>query len=29
LAFINNRDIAEEIIIGIPYVSFTVKFGKW
>lgn len=28
LAFINNRDIAEEIIIGIPYVSFTVKFGK-
>jgi hypothetical protein len=28
LAFINNRDIAEAIIIGIPYVSFTVKFGK-
>ena len=28
LAFINNRDIAEEIIIGIPYVSFTVKFGN-
>ena len=28
LAFINNPDIAEEIIIGIPYVSFTVKFGK-
>jgi len=28
LAFLNNRDIAEAIIIGIPYVSFTVKFGK-
>jgi hypothetical protein len=28
LAFINNRDIAEAIMIGIPYVSFTVKFGK-
>lgn len=28
LAFINNRDIAETIIIGIPFVSFTVKFGK-
>lgn len=28
LAFINNRDIAELIIIGIPFVSFTVKFGK-
>jgi len=28
LAFINNPDIAEEILIGIPYVSFTVKFGK-
>lgn len=28
LAFINNPDIAEAIIIGIPYVSFTVKFGK-
>jgi hypothetical protein len=28
LAFINNREIAEAIIIGIPYVSFTVKFGK-
>jgi hypothetical protein len=26
LALINNRDIAEAIIIGIPYVSFTVKF---
>jgi len=28
LAFINNPDIAGTIIIGIPYVSFTVKFGK-
>ena len=28
LAFINNRDIAEVIMIGIPYVSFTVKFKK-
>ena len=26
LAFINNPDIAEGIIIGIPYVSFNVKF---
>ena len=26
LAFINNSDIAEEIIIGIPYVDFVVKF---
>lgn len=26
LAFINNPDIAEFIIIGIPFVSFTVKF---
>jgi len=26
LAFINNSDIAEAIIIGIPFVSFTVKF---
>jgi hypothetical protein len=28
LAFINNRDIAREIFIGIPYVDFVVKFGK-
>lgn len=28
LAFINNRDLAKIIIIGIPYVNFTVKFGK-
>ena len=28
LAFINNRDIAKAIIIGIPFVSFTVKFGN-
>jgi hypothetical protein len=26
LAFINNRDIFQSIFIGIPYVSFTVKF---
>lgn len=26
LALINNRDIAEEFIIGIPYVDFVVKF---
>jgi hypothetical protein len=26
LAFINNPDIAKAILIGIPYVSFTVKF---
>lgn len=26
LAFINNRDIAEILIIGIPYVDFVVKF---
>jgi hypothetical protein len=25
LAFINNPDIASAIIIGIPYVSFSVK----
>ncbi|MBD1398464.1 hypothetical protein H9Q13_14930 [Pontibacter sp. JH31] len=28
LAFINNREIAEEIAIGIPYVDFVIKFGK-
>ncbi|MCX2738765.1 hypothetical protein [Pontibacter anaerobius] len=28
LAFLNNADIAESIIIGIPYVDFVVKFGK-
>ena len=28
LGFINNKDIIEEIIIGIPYVDFVVKFGK-
>lgn len=28
LAFINNRDIAEAITIGIPYVDFVIKFGK-
>ncbi|TXK37573.1 hypothetical protein FVR03_15140 [Pontibacter qinzhouensis] len=28
LAFINNRDIIEEIPIGVPYIDFVVKFGK-
>ncbi|OQX80723.1 MAG: hypothetical protein B6D61_01665 [Bacteroidetes bacterium 4484_249] len=28
LGFINNKDIIEEIVIGIPYVDFVVKFGK-
>lgn len=28
LAFINNREIAEEIAIGVPYVDFVIKFGK-
>jgi hypothetical protein len=28
LAFVNNPDIASEIVIGIPYVDFVVKFGK-
>lgn len=28
LAFVNNPDIASEIIVGIPYVDFVVKFGK-
>ncbi|MDO6389701.1 hypothetical protein Q4E40_06155 [Pontibacter sp. BT731] len=28
LAFINNRDIAEAIPIGVPYVDFVIKFGK-
>lgn len=28
LAFINSRDLAEAIRIGIPYVDFVVKFGK-
>jgi hypothetical protein len=26
LAFLNNGDIAESIIIGIPWVDFVVKF---
>ena len=26
LAFVNNPDIAQEILIGIPFVSFTLKF---
>lgn len=26
LAFVNNSDIAEEFIIGFPWVSFVVKF---
>ena len=26
LAFINNWDIAQQLIIGIPYVNFVVKF---
>ncbi|MBX0334643.1 hypothetical protein K3G39_15485 [Pontibacter sp. HSC-14F20] len=28
LAFINNGDIAESILIGVPYVDFVIKFGK-
>ncbi len=28
LAFLNNPDIAREIIIGVPYVDFVVRFGK-
>jgi len=28
LAFINSKDIFEEIFIGIPYVDFVIKFGK-
>ena len=28
LAFINNREIADVITIGIPYVDFVIKFGK-
>ena len=28
LAFINSKDIFDEIIIGIPYVDFVIKFGK-
>lgn len=28
LAFINNPDIASEVVIGIPYVDFMVKFGR-
>ena len=28
LAFLNNRDIASEIAIGVPYVDFVIKFGK-
>jgi len=27
-AFINNSDILERILIGIPYIDFVVKFGK-
>jgi hypothetical protein len=26
LGFLNNRDLAEALIIGIPYVDFVVKF---
>ncbi|WP_157578511.1 hypothetical protein [Pontibacter roseus] len=28
LAFLNNRDIASEIAIGVPYIDFVVKFGR-
>lgn len=28
LGFLNNRDIAETIFIGVPYVDFVIKFGK-
>ncbi|NDK54998.1 hypothetical protein GWO68_03615 [Pontibacter sp. BT213] len=28
LAFLNNKDIMETIVIGVPYVDFVVKFGK-
>lgn len=28
LAFLNNKDIMESIVIGVPYVDFVVKFGK-
>jgi len=28
LAFINNKDIAEGILIGIPFVDFVIKLGK-
>lgn len=28
LAFINNPDIASEVVIGIPYVDFMIKFGR-
>ena len=28
-AFINNPDIFSEIVIGIPYVDFVIKFGKY
>lgn len=28
LAFVNNRDFREFMVIGVPFVSFVVKFGK-
>jgi hypothetical protein len=28
LGFINNKDIVQAILIGIPYIDFVVKFGK-
>ena len=28
LAFLNNRDIASDIAIGVPYLDFVVKFGR-
>ncbi len=28
LAFINSKDIVQDIFIGIPYVDFVIKFGK-
>ncbi|WP_461491208.1 hypothetical protein [Pontibacter sp. HJ8] len=28
LAFLNNREIASEIAIGVPYVDFVINFGK-
>ncbi|MEN8225606.1 MAG: hypothetical protein ABFS05_09640 [Bacteroidota bacterium] len=28
LAFLNSKDIFEQIIIGIPYVDFVIKFGE-
>ncbi|WP_250431861.1 hypothetical protein [Pontibacter ruber] len=28
LAFLNNREISNEIAIGVPYIDFVVKFGR-